>query len=77
MKMQVGDKIVDGDRLDFTAIVEPWAEYHLEDGTVVRIKTVLTRVVKTEEKNQLGNSVYAWSTNQVVDIQEKESRGAN
>lgn len=72
MKVNMGDKVVEGARMDFAAVIETWNEYHLEDGTIIRMKTVLTRVVRTNEVNQHGSPVYAWNSTQVVDIQDGE-----
>jgi hypothetical protein len=37
---------------------EPWSEYLLEDGTVIRIKQVLTRAVRLAEYDGDDNPVY-------------------
>jgi hypothetical protein len=34
-------KTVEAERLDFEAEKEPWSVYKLEDGTILRIRTVL------------------------------------
>jgi len=49
MKVNINGTEVEARQVAFSAIVEPWAEYQLQDGRTVRIKTVLTRLFETDE----------------------------
>lgn len=71
MKVNVNGEQVDGEQISFTPISEPFAEYHLEDGNVVRIKLVLLRIVKTDRKNLDGTPLYAFTQNIVSAVDEK------
>lgn len=37
---------VPADQLSFTCSAEPWTEYELEDGTTIRVKSVLAQVFR-------------------------------
>lgn len=52
----------------FKAVREDWNEYDLEDGTTVRMKTVVSEVVRVPEQfDNEGNPVYVVkSTNLLV-----------
>jgi len=58
-----------GDPVGFEPLKEPWSEYFLDDGKVLRIKLVLTKVVKRPEQlSPDGNPVYAVATSTVVQV---------
>ena len=52
VKVPLKGKMVDGEEIEFEVLREKWNEYHLKDGTKMRMKTVVTKVVRTEEYNQ-------------------------
>ena len=53
------------DELKFTTIREDWYEYKLTDGTILRTKTVVTKIFKTKKFNKLGEPIY-WCSWQVL-----------
>lgn len=56
--------------LDFIANKEPWCEYTLENGTKIRIRIMLTKVVEYLNKfHPNGAPVYDLPMTQVVDIE--------
>ena len=46
MKVTVDGKPMEGERIDFTPVDEPWSRYRLNDGTVVRLKLVVADIVR-------------------------------
>jgi hypothetical protein len=45
--------------VDFETIKEDWNEYKLEDGTVLRFKTVVSSIIRTENYDPMtGDPVY-------------------
>lgn len=48
-------KSYDGESLAFEAVKEPWAEYSLEDGSVVRVRVVVSEIVRTGVKTPSGD----------------------
>jgi hypothetical protein len=43
--------------LDFEEKVENWNVYECEDGTIIKIKLVLTGVLRDEKKNDFGENL--------------------
>lgn len=45
--------------VDFTTVNEDWNEYRLEDGTVLKFKTVVSSIIRTENYDPMtGDPVY-------------------
>ncbi|HUV79968.1 MAG TPA: hypothetical protein VMW40_03985 [Candidatus Bathyarchaeia archaeon] len=50
---------VEATNVDFETIREDWNEYKLEDGTVLKFKTVVSSIIRTENYDPLsGDPVY-------------------
>jgi hypothetical protein len=47
---------------------EPWSEYHLEDGTKLRMKQTIINVVKLDEENDNGDPVYSIQSQQTLSV---------
>jgi hypothetical protein len=57
-----------GEPVDFVGEAEPWCRYRLEDGTVVRIRILLTRAQPIlGMTNPDGTQIYALSWQTVMD----------
>ncbi|MDI9609868.1 MAG: hypothetical protein QXU31_08405 [Archaeoglobaceae archaeon] len=52
--------------LDFKTIREEWMHIHLEDGTLIRFKSVLTRVFDTGQRDPVGEPIYRIDSQNVV-----------
>lgn len=75
MKIQteVNGKTVIAVSVDFVvANGEPWIEYHLEDGTIVRVKFVMTRIFDTGERNPNGERIFQFQWQAVSTCEERE-----
>ena len=46
VKLNLGGKTVDSERMEFKQLDEAWSSYRLEDGTIVKIKVVAAEVYK-------------------------------
>lgn len=46
IKMNLGGNVVEAEKMEFKPIEENWSLYRLEDGTVVRIKLIVSDVFK-------------------------------
>lgn len=54
-----GGEIVTGVDLEFKALREEGSEYECEDGSVVRIRTVVSKIVRLKDKkNEAGEPVF-------------------
>jgi hypothetical protein len=75
-----GGEEVEAEVVGFRATGEHWNEYLLDDGTVFRIKLVLTEISRLEDRYDAnGDPVYAASHTQVtaVDVPESLRRPAD
>lgn len=54
-----------GKEVEFEIIKEGWNEYKLKDGTKLRIKLVIIKVIRTNEYNPDGTPIY-WARSQNV-----------
>ena len=61
------------EKVDIKDSKEPWSEYQLEDGSVVRVRPVVSRVLKTEEFDSDGNPIYQLSVANVVFVDVPEN----
>jgi hypothetical protein len=60
-------RIVDATDLDFEPISEPWASYRLDDGTVIKARLVVNKVVRMDEWDPItGEPMYNVSHQIVV-----------
>jgi hypothetical protein len=63
----VTQRQVDAEQVDFESKAEPWASYELSDGTMLKIRVILTAVLRIEgEFDQSGNPIYVVSSQNVV-----------
>ena len=54
-------------QMDFIAKAEPWCVYELEDGTIVRARLVLTKIIDEGKKTENGFPVYQLAFQQICD----------
>jgi hypothetical protein len=52
--------------MKFDAIKEPWNEYELKDGTVIRVKLVLTMIGETSKHEVHGEPVYLVNAQPII-----------
>ncbi|MCK4578167.1 MAG: hypothetical protein KAU50_05210 [Candidatus Marinimicrobia bacterium] len=59
--------IVQGTYLGFQSLNEDWNTYKLEDGTKLKIKTIVTKVFRSEGSfNQEGDPIYHVQSTNIV-----------
>ena len=67
MKVQYQGRQVEGEPVDFLTRKEDFNEYQLTDGKILKIKMVVTRIIKLEEeKAPDGNPIYLIQSQNVV-----------
>jgi hypothetical protein len=60
---------VEGTQVDFESTAEPWASYKLSDGSVLKVRTILTAILRLEgEYDAAGNPIYTVSSQTVVQV---------
>lgn len=57
---------VQGEVLDFEAKAESWNQYALEDGSAVKIKTVLLEIARLDEYNEINEPIYVLTAQQII-----------
>jgi hypothetical protein len=67
VKVQYQGRQVEGESVDFLARKEDFNEYQLTDGKILKIKMVVTRIIRLEEeKAPDGNPTYLIQSQNVV-----------
>lgn len=68
-QIDVGGKKVEATEMPVSNAAEYWNEYLLTDGSVVRLKTVVTEVFKVDGKfDAEGNPEYVLRSTQIVTV---------
>jgi hypothetical protein len=66
-------QIVDGTEVSFQTSREPWTEYLLDDGSVIKLKTVATEVIRLENTyDPSGDPIYTVKSTQIVAVSANE-----
>jgi len=67
IKVDIGGKKVDAVDLNFNTAREEWNEYELEDGTILRIKSIATKIIRQEDAyNPEGDPIYHVKSTNIV-----------
>lgn len=66
VKIQLGNESVDGEELDFEPLKESWNEYRCEDGSYVKLKVVVARIIRLERLTPQGEPIYQVISSNVV-----------
>jgi len=61
-------KMFPGKPVEFKGAAEPFSEYTLVDGTIVRVKTVMLDAVRLDTYTDTGDPVYQFQFQQVLAI---------
>ena len=70
---------VEAVEVDFEAVAEPWVTYKLSDGAILKVKIVVTGVVRLEgEHDHVGNPIYSVASTNVIRVTNapKDLKGA-
>lgn len=69
VKLKLGNKDVLGEVIRVNHANEAWNEYLLEDGSVLKLKTVITDVFRVEnEYDPEGNPIYYVKSSNVMSV---------
>ncbi|MCZ6479398.1 MAG: hypothetical protein ACE1Z6_13870 [Candidatus Methylomirabilales bacterium] len=64
---------VPAEELDFEPLRESWNEYRLEDGTMLKIKTVVAKITRLDAYTNEGDPIYNVTSSNVVTAQVQPS----
>ena len=68
-KVRIGDEDVDALEMPYQNIAEHWNEYLLNDGSVLRLKSVVTSILKLVNRYDVeGNPQYLVKSAQIVSV---------
>jgi hypothetical protein len=66
-------KTVEGIDLDFKTQKEEWNEYQVNDGTIIRMKVVVTNIARVIDKyDNDGNPIYVVKSSNVLTVSAPE-----
>lgn len=66
-KLQIGVETVEGVDLDFRTLREEWNEYETEDGTRIRVKLVVSGIIRTDRyDHQTDQPIYVVQSGNIV-----------
>ena len=69
VKIPYQGSTVDGTEMDFKAVREEWNEYQTNDGSTIRMKVVVTNIVKLKDKiDSSGNPIYVVRSSNVLAV---------
>lgn len=66
VKVNFKGVMVDGVEVEFKAKREGWNEYSLADGSKIRFKSIVTKIVRTEVYNENFEPVYVLSSQSIA-----------
>jgi hypothetical protein len=72
-RINIGDRTIEAEDMEFQTGREDWNEYQVEDGFSVRIKLVVSSILKTGERDPQGNPVYIVQSTNIVKVLPPES----
>lgn len=67
-RINIGDRSIEAEDMEFRSTREDWNEYQVEDGFTVRVKLVVSSILKTGERDPQGNPVYIVQSTNIVKV---------
>ena len=68
IEVEFHGETVEGDELDFETIHEGWNEYACEDGTTVKLKSVVSKVVRLVKPDPSGEPIYMTKSGNILSV---------
>jgi hypothetical protein len=74
IKMNLGGQILEAESMSWKALDEPWSSYRLEDGSVVKLKIVVSDVYRLPNADPLtGLPQYIVRSSNVMSVEAPEA----
>jgi len=67
-RINIGERSIEAEDMEFKTAREDWNEYQVEDGHTVRIKLIVSSILKTQERDPQGNPVYIVQSTNIVKV---------
>ena len=68
IRIKFGNELVEGEELDFEPLKESWNEYRCADGTYVKLKIVVSKIIKLDKRNAQGEPIYQVASANVLAV---------
>ena len=72
--MTVNGVEVSGERVAVVSATESWQEYLLQDGTLLRLRFLIAKILKLDAVGPDGKPGYVWSYTSIADMTVPEQR---
>lgn len=72
MKVPLGNELVEGRDVSYNTLREEWNEYLVEDGTTIRLRLIVKRIVRTDKDDPNGKPIYVVESTNVLDVRTPE-----
>jgi hypothetical protein len=66
VEIKIGEKSVQGTLVDFETVREEYNSYKLADGSMIRMKTVVTSIIRTDDFTPDGEPLYIVNSQNVL-----------
>jgi len=75
IRINIGGQAVEAEQMSFKAVDEPWAQYKLEDGNVVKLRIVVSNVFKLPNPDPVtGLPQYIVQSSNVMSVEPARSK---
>ena len=64
--VRFGQEMVEGEEVDYEPLAERWNEYRLSDGSFIKMKMVVTKVIRLDKWTDQGEPIYLVTSNNVI-----------
>lgn len=68
VRLKLGEEWVEGDELEFEALSERWNEYRCSDGSLAKIRLVVSKIIKLDKRNPIGEPIYQVTSANVLAV---------
>jgi len=67
VKVNFQGKEFEGEQLNFDIEKENWNSYKTEDGSIIKLKVVVSKITRLSEYNELGEPIYVVNSTNLID----------
>lgn len=61
-----GGEMVPAEEMDYEPLRETWNEYRVADGSLLRLKVIVSKILRLEKRNEQGEPIYLINSTNVV-----------
>ena len=73
MSLKIDGRSVNGERVAFEPLDEPWTKCKLRDGTIIRLKLVVADVIRLAKDKPTDETHYMVKSSNIMAIEEPET----